>query len=253
MNKLTDFNIEDENGNIIDIPVYDIETQSSSQLTIETSSGTGFIPTVNQSSASTSLRIETPDGIKGVHQPTLKTNTNTTVGQISWTVPDTLLGSIRVILEGGNGGDGWSKNDGGQGARIEADLEVSPGDVLYIYVPDGGGTNSGGGNANFGAHYGAGGYSGDHDTGGDGGGSAAIRLNSTDDSNAIISAGGGGGGVYRTGAGGSGGGHNGEGGGEQEGGSGLVIDSSIISNVTSTKGGADTSSNTGMVKLEYLA
>ena len=57
---------------------------------------------------------------------------NYTGAQQSWTVPSGVT-SITVDAYGAGGGDS-SGNSGGNGARIQTTLTVTPGDILYIYV-----------------------------------------------------------------------------------------------------------------------
>lgn len=110
----------------------------------------------------------------------------------SYTVPAGVT-SIKVKMwgAGGGGGDkgGWTYgHQGGAGGYTEADLAVTPGQVLTVMV---GGGGHGGNIATKGLSYGGGGAScinTDCKFGGQGGGRSAIRFNNED----ILTAGGGG-------------------------------------------------------------
>lgn len=111
---------------------------------------------------------------------------------------------LHVRLVGGKGGDGGAVSGalGGAGAEVEGDLEVNPGETLYLEV--GGNGNSGGGAGGF---NGGGAGSG----GGGGGGASDIRLEPSEaglaslTSRVAIAAGGGGGGGSGVEPGGEGG------------------------------------------------
>jgi len=109
----------------------------------------------------------------------------------TWTVPAG-VSSVTVTLNGAKGGDNstmGTNNGGGLGGRVTALMQVTPGEVLNIYV---GGTTTtwqggwnGGGNANTSWNFTRG-----------GGGATDIRIGGTALSNRVIVAGGGGGGGY---------------------------------------------------------
>ena len=165
-------------------------------------------------------------------------------------IPNSLIGDVHVILNGGGGGKADLSDDPAAGGKVEADIQLNGGETLYCYVPSGGGAGNGG---NWGGHNGTEGVYNDFNQGGDGGGSAEIRLNSTDDSDSILSGGGGGGDTYRLGTGGVGGGHANEGGGPEQVGDGLVIDNSIVTNATTTAGGANNARQNGSITVEFIA
>jgi PKD repeat protein len=117
---------------------------------------------------------------------------NFTGGIQNWTVPAGIT-EIEVDVRGAKGGDatsGTSPSLGGLGGRVTAVIQVTPGELLRMYVgqqgPDG--NNSGFTNSAF--NGGGQGYR----FGGSGGGSSDIRRGGTAVSNRIIVAGGGGGG-----------------------------------------------------------
>jgi hypothetical protein len=141
----------------------------------------------------------------------------------TWTVPNGVY-CIRIKAWGAGGGGGGSDacsgggvgGNGGGGAYSSATVNVNPGDVLWIYVGEGGGngiygTNAPGGAGGWGyGSGGSGGNSGGTDfsgSGGGGGGSSAVINNTAGTLLVVAGAGGGGGGAGYTGtcAGGAGG------------------------------------------------
>ena len=121
----------------------------------------------------------------------------------TWTVPSGVT-SIVVDAAGGSGGNG-STGNGGLGGRIQTSVNVTPSEVLSIYVAGAGGTNNdsagfNGGGSNDSLNYNS--YI------GGGGGASDIRQGGTTLLNRIVVAGGGGGGGYNgcTETGGAGGG-----------------------------------------------
>lgn len=127
----------------------------------------------------------------------------------TYTVPSGVT-TIGIDAAGAQGGNSFASN-GGNGGRVQANLTVTPGQVLSIYVggqgaagPSSSGTRAGGGNGGGGEGGNGNGY------GGGGGGSSDIRTGGTALSNRIIVAAGGGGGGYDCGTnyepGGNGGG-----------------------------------------------
>lgn len=147
-------------------------------------------------------------------------------------VPDSVY-QINVIVAGGGGGNGsFPTGTGGSGGLVQGTLEVTPGEVYYIYVGGGGDTPSGVAlgiplpgvfsNGEAGAN---GGGLGAHLCGG-GGGASDIRLGGTSLLDRIIVAGGGGGAGFISGGvgamadGGDGGGATGGNGGQVPGGTG---------------------------------
>jgi len=100
---------------------------------------------------------------------------------------------LHVLLIGGAGGQGGVAASGGAAAEVTADLEVTPGETLYIEVAGSGEDNAGGGEGGF-----NGGADGGGGAGG-GGGASDIRLVPGTsllslESRLVIAAGGGGGG-----------------------------------------------------------
>ncbi len=136
---------------------------------------------------------------------------NFTGGVQMFTVPAGVT-SVQVDARGGMGGYDYEALFGypaqgipGLGGRVQATMNVTPGEVLYIYVGERGyGYN---GTYNSTTAYNGGGmhYGGDINAGG-GGGATDIRINGQDLTNRILVAGGGGGSGTVTQAGGSGGG-----------------------------------------------
>jgi Glycine rich protein len=117
-----------------------------------------------------------------------------------FTVPGGVT-SLHVVLVGGKGGSTPLGGSAGFGARVEGDLPVSPGAVLYVVVAGNGGTGTGGGGApgsgglggfNGGAQ-GGGGLQPGTQPGGGGGGGSDIRTESGVLGSRLIVAGGGGG------------------------------------------------------------
>ena len=129
-----------------------------------------------------------------------------------YTVPPGVT-QISVTAKGAQGGSAYNLGNisghnavGGSGARVNAMLTVTPGEILNIYVGGQGAFynyNSGGGS---GGYNGGGSVSSD---GGAGGGATDIRRGGTAQSNRILVAGGGGGPADYPGTGGSGGAPNG--------------------------------------------
>lgn len=132
------------------------------------------------------------------------TNFFFTGGVQTWTVPPG-IDKINFCLEGGQGG-----GTGGLGGKVQGDLQVTPGEVVYLFVGGAGltGRNVAGG-------WNGGGASGNDNrtstsTGGSGGGTSDLRLGGTNLSQRVVVAGGGGGkGRWSGGAGGAGGGTEG--------------------------------------------
>jgi hypothetical protein len=135
-----------------------------------------------------------------------------------WTVP---AGVCQVTMDayGAQGASNPNGTAGGFGGRSTGVLQVSPGDVLYIYV-GGRGIGRTGGGFNGGGSGGTGWMA--SNEGGRGGGGSDVRYGGTQLSNRVIVAGGGGGaggrggaagGNMSSGAGGGGGGYFGGGGG----------------------------------------
>jgi hypothetical protein len=145
----------------------------------------------------------------GAFAPAAKADTlifGSTGAEQSFTVPAGVT-SVGVVAVGGRGGAGGGSGPaGGFGARVSADLAVTPGQLLYIDVGTNGLAGSfapvfnGGGLGGF--NGGGGGIA-----GGSGGGASDVRASprSAGDSlssRVIVAAGGGGGGGGSTGAGG---------------------------------------------------
>ncbi len=110
---------------------------------------------------------------------------NYTGSMQSWVVPPCVY-TINVVIAGAKGGG----TNGGNGARITANIAVTPGQTLYIYCGGMGnlGSNSGGWNGGGTGHNSWGNYS-----SWGGGGASDIRINGTALLNRVIVAGGGGG------------------------------------------------------------
>ncbi|MBI4833967.1 MAG: hypothetical protein HY811_04000 [Planctomycetes bacterium] len=144
---------------------------------------------------------------------------NYTGGQQSWVVPAGVI-SITVDAKGARGGFGWQDDtSGGNGARVQTTIAVTPGQTLYIYVGGAGADwDVGGGGYNGGGSGGSGGG-----FGGGGGGASDIRQGGTALANRVVIAGGGGGAAYlsnggaggQNGSAGESGGSGGGGGGTQ--------------------------------------
>ncbi|WP_162425753.1 glycine-rich protein [Pontibacter pudoricolor] len=177
--------------------------------------------------------------------PTIKDEFNYTGGVQTYTVPAGVT-SLKVDVIGASGGYAYPKvsHIPGNGGRLQANIAVNPGDVLYLYVggkgSDGestvmspGGYNGGGLGQNAMSSY----------SGGGGGGASDIRLNGTSLSNRIIVAGGGGGAAYNFQAGDDGGN-----GGELTGADGKTGDAAGASG---GKGGTQTAGGAGGFWYEY--
>ena len=123
--------------------------------------------------------------------------------QQTWTVPNGVT-SITVDAYGAGGGNS-SGNSGGNGARVQTTLTVTPGDVLYIYVGETG-TDAANG-VTLATSFNGGGKGGASNigtrSGASGGGQTDIRTSSN--TSDIIMVAGGGGGASAAGDGGSGG------------------------------------------------
>lgn len=111
-----------------------------------------------------------------------------TPGVQTYTVPANVY-SVNVIADGARGGDNTAgTSQGANGGRSVVDLNVTPGQILYVYVGGAGGPGvSGGFN---------GGGSAATSLGGSGGGASDVRTGGTALSNRVIVAGGGGGAGY---------------------------------------------------------
>jgi len=119
----------------------------------------------------------------------MPTETWNSPGTYTWTVPDGLY-TVSAIVRGAQGGDGNSGGGSGdQGGRVEADVDVTPGETLYITVGEEG---QQGGSSTIG---GGGGVAGE--IAGSGGGASDIRQNGNSLNDRILVGGGGGGGGGR--------------------------------------------------------
>ena len=111
-------------------------------------------------------------------------------GRYEWTVPDGVT-SIDVIAVGARGTrptqPGWAFKSGAAGGKVEATLNVTPGQTLFLRV--GGVGYNGGHNQSCNAWQGTG-------TNGGSGGATDIRINGEELTDRILVAGGGGGGQY---------------------------------------------------------
>jgi hypothetical protein len=117
-----------------------------------------------------------------------------TGGEQSWVVPDGVT-RVHVTLVGGHGGHNTQTTaNGGSGALVEADLAVTPGQVLYVEV---GGNGENGGGTGYVVHaFNGGGISGSTSPGAGGGGTDIRTVARTDPgtlASRLIVAGGGGG------------------------------------------------------------
>jgi hypothetical protein len=152
---------------------------------------------------------------------------NYTGGVQAWIVPAGVT-SITIDASGASGGTGYNYyGPGGNGARVQTTIAVTPSETLYLYVGGSGGNGSVGTGAAGYNGGGAGGIgNGDGWVGSGGGGSSDIRRGGTELTNRVVVAGGGGGDSYNTngGAGGyiginaNGGGIGGNGGTQSAGG-----------------------------------
>ncbi|MDB2617721.1 autotransporter outer membrane beta-barrel domain-containing protein [Candidatus Pelagibacter bacterium] len=126
-----------------------------------------------------------------------------TGAQQSWTVPSGVT-SITVDAYGAGGGDS-SGNSGGNGARVQTTLTVTPGDILYIYVGETGWDAANGSTPS--TSFNGGGKGGQSNigtrSGGSGGGQTDIRTSTSTSDIIMVAAGGGG--ASAAGNGGSGG------------------------------------------------
>jgi len=132
---------------------------------------------------------------------------NYTGSEQTFTVPAgvSMVHVIAFAATGGAGNSGAAVGAGGKGGKVEADLTVTPGQTLYLYV-GGKGIQGGAGGFNGGGGPGANLGSGSVASGG-GGGATDIRIGGNALSNRVLVAGGGGGaGAYSTFTGGNGGG-----------------------------------------------
>ena len=126
-------------------------------------------------------------------------------GRYEWTVPDGIT-SIDVFAVGSRGtrptNTQWAFQNGAPGGKVEASLNVTPGQTLFLRV--GGVGYNGGHGQSCGSWQGSG-------INGGSGGATDIRINGEELTDRILVAGGGGGGMYyngsyQAGVGGSGGG-----------------------------------------------
>lgn len=112
----------------------------------------------------------------------------------TYTVPASIT-SLAVDMIGARGGDAYDNNSaGGLGGRVQCTLNVTPGQVLYVYVGGQGAQATGLGTAPGG--YNGGGIGGPY--GGGGGGATDIRTDNgpVSPTNRLVVAGGGGGGSW---------------------------------------------------------
>jgi len=104
----------------------------------------------------------------------------------TYTVPKQ-VSSISIDMQGATGG-GTAVSRGGYGGRVQCQLAVTPGDVLYLYI---GGTGPNSTSSGVGGGYNGGGAGSEDGAGG--GGASDVRYGGTALSNRVIVAGGGGG------------------------------------------------------------
>ncbi|GAB3822036.1 hypothetical protein GCM10028895_25530 [Pontibacter rugosus] len=141
--------------------------------------------------------------------PTIANVFNYTGEVQTYTVPAGVT-SIKVDVVGASGGYSYpsSSNKPGLGGRVQADIAVTPGDVLYIYVGGKGTDGRVGAGITAPGGYNGGGLGNnarDSYKGGGGGGATDIRLNGKALANRIVVAGGGGGSALDNGSGDDGG------------------------------------------------
>ncbi|MEM9821210.1 MAG: glycine-rich protein [Bacteroidota bacterium] len=109
----------------------------------------------------------------------------------TFTVPDGVT-NIQIDAYGAQGGNTYSTNGPGQGGRVQATMNVTPGEVLHIYVGGQGQSYSGFSGTLVGGWNGGGnGSSGGQ--GGGGGGATDIRIGGTSLNDRVLVAGGAGG------------------------------------------------------------
>ena len=133
----------------------------------------------------------------------------------SYTVPNGTT-SISIDMYGASGG--WNDYSGvkydkyvpGNGGRVQAQLSVYPGQVLYIYVGGKGEDASSGKGGKGGFNGGGDGNTSTTYSGGGGGGATDIRLGGNELNHRVMVAGGGGGAAYNYPDGGDNGGHGGD-------------------------------------------
>ncbi|MBF9140237.1 tail fiber domain-containing protein [Hymenobacter properus] len=123
--------------------------------------------------------------------PGVSATFNFTGAPQTYTVP-TGVRSIMVTVAGSYGGYSASYAQGGNGSRVQATLDVTPGEVLTLYVGGAGGNGRSGASASAPGGYNGGGSG--YASAGGGGGASDIRRGGTALSNRIVTAGGGGGG-----------------------------------------------------------
>jgi Glycine rich protein/GEVED domain/Secretion system C-terminal sorting domain len=146
-----------------------------------------------------------------------QTSFSTAGGPYTYSVPAGVT-NLGVDVAGGNGGYGYSSSyNGGVGGRVQCNLAVSTGEVLYIYVGGAGGNGTGCCSTPSTGGTNGGGNSGDYYAGA-GGGASDIRTNNTGAtytnatgllSRVVVAGGGGGGSDYCGDKGGAGGGTTG--------------------------------------------
>ncbi len=159
-----------------------------------------------QLTQTTTFYVEATDNLN----PTQTVTFNYTGGQQSWTVPAGVF-SISVDVQGAQGANNdfssWP-NRGGFGGQVLANLSVTPGQTIFIFVGQWPGTSTSGGYNGGGTATGSSTYA------RGGGGASDIRIGGTGTNNRVVVAGGGGGGGWNCGTdgsrGGAGGGLTGE-------------------------------------------
>lgn len=133
-------------------------------------------------SCDASVNFTAPAGVDTCN--TTSTTFSYTGTEQTWVVP-TGVTSITVDAYGAQGGANWVNNDN-YGGRVQADIPVTPGTTIYIYVGEQPTTTAGGWNGG-----------GIGETGGIGGGGASdIRIGGNTLNDRVIVAGAGGGGGY---------------------------------------------------------
>jgi hypothetical protein len=230
-----------ESSKAIETVVTDSEGIFSATLTLTTTTGIGAVHVVTTASgavgqAMCSLDVPTKGSVPDV--PKGEVTFSFTGGDESFTVPDKVT-AVTITAIGGSGGGGGgggaqkspgtsgsiSAGDGGigsSGEEISTQVSVTPGDILTVFVGEGGKGGQGGRNRPLTIRGGAGGerdgdagdntFNNSAGAGGGSGGSSEVSRAGASLVRALGSTGGGGGGfggIFQTGSGNGGAGENG--------------------------------------------
>ncbi len=152
----------------------------------------GNLLATSQNNEATALTVSGGSSVYAIGEAQAITETFSYTGSTQMFVVPTGITSINIDAYGAQGGNTYNTNGPGRGGRIEASMNVSPGDTIYVYVGGQGQSYAGFGNTLQGGWNGGGdGHS--NGQGGGGGGATDIRIGGVSLHDRVLVAGGAGG------------------------------------------------------------